>query len=239
MTESAAQQIEHPTHYTQHPSGIECWEINQHMPPNLAAIYKYIWRRHDKDTVLGNLEKALQYTQKEIERRQAPGAMIYTLVQECLTQQKEVLYYERCKSINGTTDQRYAFDAFQFLYIAYENPFAIAQLQALSATLKRWIKYTQDNVQKEEDQLISDDVDKLIEVTEVFEEVINHYPFAYIEIARTKITDWMVYVHTFHKKNDPRFKEIAHSQELTMYEAVVEAVTQLEQNFADKGEKDA
>jgi Protein of unknwon function (DUF3310) len=60
--------VEHPTHYTSHPSGIECITITQHMPFVLGNAMKYIWRADLKNGI-EDLEKARWYLDLEIKRR--------------------------------------------------------------------------------------------------------------------------------------------------------------------------
>ena len=36
--------INHPQHYNQHPSGIECITIVEHMTFNIGNAVKYLWR---------------------------------------------------------------------------------------------------------------------------------------------------------------------------------------------------
>lgn len=36
--------INHPAHYTSHPSGIECIQITEHMNFNIGNAVKYLWR---------------------------------------------------------------------------------------------------------------------------------------------------------------------------------------------------
>lgn len=61
--------INHPPHYTMHPSGVECIQITEHMGFNLGNAVKYIWRADLKDDALADLRKAAWYVQREIERR--------------------------------------------------------------------------------------------------------------------------------------------------------------------------
>jgi len=61
--------VDHPKHYTKHPSGIECIEIVEHMNFCLGNAIKYIWRADLKDNALEDLGKALWYVKREIERR--------------------------------------------------------------------------------------------------------------------------------------------------------------------------
>lgn len=62
--------VDHPSHYNQHPSGVECIEIIEHWPYNLGAAVKYIWRAGWKPGVdqLEDLQKALWYINREIQR---------------------------------------------------------------------------------------------------------------------------------------------------------------------------
>lgn len=61
--------VNHPTHYTSHPSGIECIEITRHMGFNLGNAFKYIWRADLKGNSIEDLEKAVWYIQDEIAKR--------------------------------------------------------------------------------------------------------------------------------------------------------------------------
>lgn len=63
-------QVNHPTHYTTHPSGIEAIQITRHMNFNLGNAIKYIWRAglKDKEKTIQDLEKAIFYIKDEINR---------------------------------------------------------------------------------------------------------------------------------------------------------------------------
>jgi hypothetical protein len=64
-------EVNHPKHYTDHPSGIECIQVTEHMNFNLGNATKYIWRadlKHDDGGII-DLEKAAWYVNREIERR--------------------------------------------------------------------------------------------------------------------------------------------------------------------------
>lgn len=62
--------INHPTHYTQHPTGTECIDIVEHMNFNLGNAIKYIWRAGLKSPdAEKDLRKALWYVDREIARR--------------------------------------------------------------------------------------------------------------------------------------------------------------------------
>ena len=50
-----------PTHYKDHPSGFECVELKECLPPELADAVKYPWRCGQKDEELQELEKSRFY----------------------------------------------------------------------------------------------------------------------------------------------------------------------------------
>ena len=60
--------INHPAHYTNHPSGIECIQVTEHMNFCLGNAVKYIWRADLKGNALGDLRKAAWYLDREIKR---------------------------------------------------------------------------------------------------------------------------------------------------------------------------
>ena len=62
--------VNHPNHYTSHPSGIECIQITEHMDFNLGNALKYIWRADLKHDAIEDLNKALFYINRELNRRQ-------------------------------------------------------------------------------------------------------------------------------------------------------------------------
>ena len=61
--------VNHPKHYTTHPSGVECIQITEHMGFNLGNAMKYIWRADEKNNAVEDLRKAVWYVQREIVRR--------------------------------------------------------------------------------------------------------------------------------------------------------------------------
>jgi hypothetical protein len=62
-------QVNHPTHYTSHPSGIECIWITEHMGFCLGNAIKYIWRADLKHDAIEDLKKAVWYINREIQKR--------------------------------------------------------------------------------------------------------------------------------------------------------------------------
>ena len=61
--------VDHPVHYMQHPSGVECIQITEHMTFCLGNAIKYIWRAGLKGDELEDLRKAKWYLEREIARR--------------------------------------------------------------------------------------------------------------------------------------------------------------------------
>ena len=68
-TQPAPDPVNHPAHYTDHPSGIECIQITEHMGFNLGNALKYIWRCDLKHDAIEDLEKAKWYIEREIAKR--------------------------------------------------------------------------------------------------------------------------------------------------------------------------
>lgn len=66
--------INHPTHYTAHPSGVECIQVTEHMNFCLGNAIKYIWRADLKGKGLEDLKKARWYVDREIARREELAA---------------------------------------------------------------------------------------------------------------------------------------------------------------------
>ena len=62
--------VNNPKHYTEHPSGIDCIQITEHMGFCLGNAIKYIWRADLKhDYAIEDLRKARWYLDREIEKR--------------------------------------------------------------------------------------------------------------------------------------------------------------------------
>lgn len=60
--------VNHPKHYTGHPSGIECIEITRHHDFAVGNAIKYLWRAglKDSDNEIQDLQKAVWYIQDKI-----------------------------------------------------------------------------------------------------------------------------------------------------------------------------
>ena len=44
MSDKANNAVDHPKHYTSHPSGIECIDVAEHYGFSIGNAIKYLWR---------------------------------------------------------------------------------------------------------------------------------------------------------------------------------------------------
>lgn len=66
--------INHPSHYTSHPSGIECIDIAEHHDFCIGNAIKYLWKAglksedgiSKKEKQIEDLKKAIWYIKREI-----------------------------------------------------------------------------------------------------------------------------------------------------------------------------
>ena len=63
--------VNHPKHYTSHPSGIETIQITEHLNFCLGNVIKYVLRADQKGNRLQDLKKAEWYLKREIAREEA------------------------------------------------------------------------------------------------------------------------------------------------------------------------
>lgn len=63
-------QVNHPSHYTSDPSGVECLTITRHRNFNVGNAIKYLWRAGLKNEGkhVEDLKKAIFYINDEIKR---------------------------------------------------------------------------------------------------------------------------------------------------------------------------
>lgn len=62
--------VNQPSHYTSHPSGVECIDITRHMNFCLGNAIKYIWRAGLKGDSIEDLKKAKKCIDFELDTRQ-------------------------------------------------------------------------------------------------------------------------------------------------------------------------
>ena len=63
--------INHPSHYTTHPSRVECIQITEHFNFCVGNAIKYLWRAGLKGDAIEDLRKAAWYIEREISRRES------------------------------------------------------------------------------------------------------------------------------------------------------------------------
>lgn len=65
--ETKVDNVNHPEHYTKHPSGIECIEITRHYCFDIGNAIKYLWRAGlKKDASLSDNQKEIEDLKKAI-----------------------------------------------------------------------------------------------------------------------------------------------------------------------------
>lgn len=75
---AATEMINHPPHYTGHPSGVECIEVAELLPFTLGNAFKYVFRHRGKGG-LEDLRKARWYLQRDWEREEGHAISIGNL----------------------------------------------------------------------------------------------------------------------------------------------------------------
>ena len=73
-----ADNVNHPKHYTSHPSGVECIQITEHYGFCVGNAIKYLWRAglkkdgtlDDIDKEIEDVKKAAWYVQRHLENLQ-------------------------------------------------------------------------------------------------------------------------------------------------------------------------
>lgn len=60
--------VNHPPHYTSHPSGVECIDVTEHYNFCVGNAIKYLWRAGLKNDAIEDLKKARWYVDREIQR---------------------------------------------------------------------------------------------------------------------------------------------------------------------------
>lgn len=74
-SDNSSDAVNHPRHYTSHPSGVEAIVICEHMNFNLGNAVKYVLRAdHKHASPLEDLKKARWYLDREISRLEKKGS---------------------------------------------------------------------------------------------------------------------------------------------------------------------
>ena len=74
--ENSIDNVNHPKHYTSHPSGVECIDITRYYPFAVGCAIKYLWRAglksdaslSDKEKEIEDLNKAIWYINDRIKQ---------------------------------------------------------------------------------------------------------------------------------------------------------------------------
>ena len=67
---TVADMVNHPPHYTSHPSGVECIQVTEHYGFCIGSAIKYLWRAGLKGSAVEDLKKAVWYINREIAKRE-------------------------------------------------------------------------------------------------------------------------------------------------------------------------
>ena len=64
------EKVNHPKHYNQHPSGVECIDIIRWYAFNVGVAMKHLWRAGLKpgESAVEDIKKAIWYLQNEVDR---------------------------------------------------------------------------------------------------------------------------------------------------------------------------
>lgn len=68
--ETGVDMVNHPPHYTSHPSGVECIQVTEHYGFCIGSAIKYLWRAGLKGDAVEDLKKAVWYINREISKRE-------------------------------------------------------------------------------------------------------------------------------------------------------------------------
>lgn len=79
--------INHPSHYCSHPSGVECITIARHYCYSIGAAIKYLWRAglkkeqgmDDRQKEIEDLKKAVWYINDRIKELESQSAKVTRL----------------------------------------------------------------------------------------------------------------------------------------------------------------
>ena len=97
--------VNHPPHYTAHPSGVEAIDIAEHMNFCVGNAIKYLWRADLKNDAIEDLRKAVWYIEREIKRREKLAAAQYQPPNapdvEQYTRQREAFFSRVRRALRG------------------------------------------------------------------------------------------------------------------------------------------
>lgn len=73
--DSSYEFVNHPKHYNEHPTGVECIDIIEWMAWNIGTAVKHLWRAGLKPGTdsIQDMRKAIWYIEREIQRISTKG----------------------------------------------------------------------------------------------------------------------------------------------------------------------
>lgn len=128
--------VNHPPHYNNHPSGVECIEVARHMGYDLGNAFKYLFR-HGSKGGLEDLQKAIWYINDELTQGLLPGGWVSS---------------KECLQLMGVVDRISSFEPMPIriamrnvaAYAFSVNAVPVALEQAIDQ-IKTWIDYKERN----------------------------------------------------------------------------------------------
>ena len=108
--------VNSPSHYTSHPSGVECIELTEHLNFNRGNALKYVWRHQLKNASKEDLQKAAWYINREIARESVIDPTQYAQPQNNFESAYDTLYeyyfaYAQCEFIGFVDDIIFGHDS--------------------------------------------------------------------------------------------------------------------------------
>lgn len=119
--------VNHPRHYTNHKSGVECIEITENLNFNRGNAIKYAWRANDKGCTAQDLQKCEWYINREIKRLQRGNLAAWRNIE--IEQYYDKLYWHYLKE-----DDRRFFDFVEHIIFGKQDG-----LESALKIVKSWI----------------------------------------------------------------------------------------------------
>jgi len=118
--------VNHPKHYKNHPSGVECIELAEHLNFNRGNALKYVWRHSLKNASKEDLQKAAWYIKREIAREAIIDPKEYAKPQSNFEAVYDTLYeyyfaYAQCEFIGFIDDIVFGHDSDLLDALKYVN----------------------------------------------------------------------------------------------------------------------
>lgn len=134
--------VQHPKHYNNHPSGVECIDIAERMGFNIGNAFKYVYRRNSKADAQKDVEKAIFYVEREIGRL---NDVIQVATKQYLTHMRSndafnCATVELCQRVIDAEAGSELSDLYAYLFEVTELDHYVQNLTACLPILKRLLK---------------------------------------------------------------------------------------------------